>query len=151
MDKIKEFWKNFLKESGRNLETKYLEAFHFELTEYLANYLLELVLSGQKKATCSSLLVYELENERVPQVGDLSIITDWDGLPKCVIETVAVTTLPFKDITYDICKREGEDDTLESWQKGHIRFFEEDGKKLGYKFTWDMPVVFEDFKVIYKV
>jgi uncharacterized protein YhfF len=52
-------------------------------------------------------------------------------------------------MTYDICKREGEDDTLESWQKGHRHFFTEEGKELGYVFSESMPVIFEDFKVVY--
>jgi uncharacterized protein YhfF len=29
-------------------------------------------------------------------------------------------------MTYDICKREGEDDTLASWHEGHIRYFKEE-------------------------
>lgn len=48
--------------------------------------------------------------------GSYSIVTDWEGVPKCVIETTNVRILPFKDITYDICKLEGEDDSLESWR-----------------------------------
>lgn len=56
---------------------------------------------------------------------------------------------PFKDITYDICKREGEDDDLESWRNGHISFFSNEGRKLGYTFTEDMPVIFEDFKMVF--
>lgn len=147
---VSEFWKEFLKVTNKNKETKYIECFHFELTEKLANELLELVLTGTKRATSSSLLAYEVEGSRIPQVGDYSIITDWDGIPRCVIETTAVTILPYKDITFDICKREGEDDSLESWQRGHERFFIEDGKELGYEFSQDMPVVFEDFKVVFK-
>lgn len=147
---VSEFWKEFLKVTNKNKETKYIECFHFELTEKLANELLELVLTGTKRATSSSLLAYEVEGSRIPQVGDYSIITDWDGIPRCVIETAAVTILPYKDITFDICKREGEDDSLESWQRGHERFFIEDGKELGYEFSQDMPVVFEDFKVVFK-
>lgn len=145
------FWKKFLVETGREVSTKYIEVFHFELTEKLANELLQLVLIGQKKATASSLLAYEIEGTRVPEVGDLSIVTNWEGNPKCVIQTTAVTIIPFKDITYEICKREGEDDTLESWQKGHERFYKAEGNALGYDFTDDMPVVFEDFEVIYQV
>lgn len=71
-------------------------------------------------------------------------------MPRCVIETISVTIIPFSDITYDICKREGEDDTLESWRAGHINFFKEEGKKLGYEFKNDMPVIFEDFEVVYQ-
>lgn len=148
-EKIDIFWKNFLMKTNRDERTKYLDVFHFELTEKWANELLRLVLIGQKKATSSSLWSYEIEGDRVPEVGDLSIVTDWEGVPRCVIETIKVTIIPFSDITFDICKREGEDDTLESWRAGHIRFFKEEGAELGYEFRNDMPVIFEDFEVVY--
>ncbi len=150
-EKIDEFWKKFLNETNRDKDTKYLDAFHFELTEKWANELLRLVLIGQKKATASSLRGYEIEGERIPKVGDLSIVTDWEGIPRCVIETTKITIIPFSEMTYDICKREGEDDTLESWVKGHTNFFTEEAKQLGYEFTSDMPVIFEDFEVVYQV
>lgn len=150
-EKIDIFWKDFLIKTNRCETTKYLDVFHFELTEKWANELLRLVLIGQKKATASSLWSYEIEGERVPKVGDLSIVTDWEGVPRCVIETSAVTIIPFLEITYDICKREGEDDTLESWRAGHRRFFKGEGKELGYEFSNDMPVIFEDFEVVYQV
>ncbi|MCL2057423.1 MAG: ASCH domain-containing protein, partial [Oscillospiraceae bacterium] len=107
---VNEFWQEFLSVSNKDKSTEYFECFHFELTEGLANKLLDLVLIGKKKATASSLLAFEIEGGKMPQVGDLSIVTDWDGNPRCVIETTAVTILPFNEITFDICKREGEDD-----------------------------------------
>lgn len=66
-----------------------------------------------------------------------------------MIRTTNVRIIPFKEITYDICKLEGEDDDLESWQNGHRRFFREEGEKLGYTFSEDMPVIFEEFEVVY--
>lgn len=146
---IDEFWKEFLLKTNREEDTKYIECFHFELTEKLANELLRLVLIGQKEATSSSLLAYKNEEHKIPKAGDLSIVTDWDGNPKCVIETIKVNVIPFRDITYDICKREGEDRHLESWRKGHATFFSSEGKALGYTFTEDMPVIFEEFKMIF--
>ncbi len=148
---VQDFWTKFLIETNRDPCTTYIDCFHFELTEELANELLHLVLIGQKKATSSSLWGYEIEGDKVPEIGDLYIITDWDGNPCCVIETINVTILPFKDITFDICKREGEDDTLESWRTGHEYFFKSEGKELGYTFTEDMPVIFEDFKVVFQM
>ena len=150
-EKIDIFWEAFLMETSRSKTTKYLEVFHFELIEKWANELLRLVLIGQKKGTASSLWGHEIEGESIPEVGDLSIVTDWEGVPRCVIETIAVTIIPFSDITYDICKREGEDDTLESWSAGHIHFFKEEGNELGYEFSDDMPVIFEDFEVVYQI
>ncbi|HWL25431.1 MAG TPA: ASCH domain-containing protein [Ureibacillus sp.] len=150
-EKIDLFWKEFLAKTNRSEATKYFDVFHFELTEKLANELLQLVLAGQKRATASSLWSFELQDLRIPEVGDLNIVTDWEGNPKCVIQTTAVTIIPFSEMTYDICKREGEDDSLESWKKGHIRFYQNEGQMLGYEFTESMPVVFEDFEVIYRV
>lgn len=147
--KVNDFWNRFLLETGKDTNTQYIECFHFELTKELANSLLAMVLSGQKQATASSLYAFEMRGERLPQTGDYSIVTDWEGNPRCVIETTAVTLLPFKEMTYELCKREGEDDTLESWRDGHSRFFTEEGKQLGYHFSEDMPVVFEDFKVVF--
>lgn len=147
---IDKFWQDFLEKTNKDKDTQYIDCFHFELTEELANELLRLVLIGQKKATSSSLWAYKNEGDRIPEKGDLSIVTNWDGIPRCVIETTNVTILPFKDITYDICKREGEDDSLKSWREGHINFFTSEGKELGYTFTEEMPVIFEDFKVVFK-
>lgn len=144
-----EFWNEYKEKAGLPADVTYLESFHFELTEKWANELLRLVLDGVKKATSSSVHAYELQGDRMPEVGDYSIVTDWDGNPRCVIKTTNIRILPFKDITYDICKLEGEDDCLESWQKGHEHFFTEEGKELGYTFTEDMPVIFEEFEVVY--
>ena len=112
--KVRIFWEEFLKSTGRSETTECFEVFHFELTEKVANELLRLVLIGQKKATASSLWSYEIRGEKLPKVGDLSVVTDWEGSPKCVIETTSVAIIPFSEITYDICKREGED----NWNHG---------------------------------
>ena len=72
-EEIDIFWRGFLKETSRDETTKYLDVFHFELTEKWANELLRLVLIGQKKATASSLWAYEIEGDRVHKVGDLAM------------------------------------------------------------------------------
>ena len=147
---INEFWQSFLNDTNLDKKTKYIESFHFEMTEKLANELLNLVLIGKKKATASSKLFYDIENQPMPKEGDYSIVTDWDGNPRCVIKTTSVKVMPFKEETYDICKKEGEDENLESWQQGHIKFFTNEAKEYGYNFSEDMPVVFEEFEVVYK-
>lgn len=150
MDKINKYWNEFLEFKGLDKGTTYLESFHFELSEKLANELLQLVLIGKKKATASSLLSWQAE-DKVPKEGDYSIVTDWNGNPKCVIQTTKVTILPFKDVDYELCKKEGEDDSLESWREGHRKFFKEEGRSyLNYEFTEDLLVVFEEFEIVYK-
>lgn len=149
-DEVTKFWQDFLRETGRRADTVPYEVFHFCMTEELANSLLQLVLAGKKTATTSSLPLYETAGQRQPRPGDLSVVTDWAGTPHCVIETTAVCKMLFRAMTYEICKREGEDDTLESWQQGHARVFTEEGEQMGYVYSPDMPIVFEDFKLVYR-
>jgi len=146
---LDEFWQEFLVFSGKDRATKYIEAFHFNASEEYANNLINLVLMGKKRATASTLTAYEYSGNKIPQIGDYSIVTDCSGNPRCVIRTTAITILPFNEITFDICKREGEDECLETWQDGHRRCFAEEGRALGYEFSEDMQVVFEDFELIF--
>lgn len=148
--KAAEYWARFIKETGRDKDTLCYSVFHFERTKELAESLLELVLSGKKKATASSRNSFEIDGERLPEIGDLSVVTDFEGNPRCVIETVEVTHIPYNEMTYEICSREGEDDNLESWQRGHEKFFRNEGAEMGYSFSEDLIVVFEDFRVIYQ-
>ncbi len=146
---VDQFWQQFLQDTGKDSGTTYFESFFFGLTEDLASELLALVLCGKKRATASSLQSFGKLGQRPPQPGDYSIVTDFAGNPKCVIRTVSTMVLPFNEMTFDICKREGEDDCLESWQAGHRRFFGMEARQMGYEFTEDMPVLFEDFEVVY--
>lgn len=127
-----------------------LEKWHFELNEGDCNYLLGLVLEGRKRATASSLWGYEIEGDKLPEAGAMSVITWWDGTPGCVVRTTNVRIIPYKDITFDIAKLEGEDDDLDSWRRSHEYFFREEGRELGYVFSEDMPVIFEEFEVVEK-
>lgn len=147
----REFWDAFLVATNRPLHSKCYECFYFGNNKETANALLSLVLRGIKKATTSSVYAMESQGNSLPVVGDLSIVTDYNGVPHCIIETTAVLMLAFKDMTFDICSREGEDETLSSWQEGHIRFFTAEGEQMGYDFDWEMPIVFEDFKVVYRI
>jgi uncharacterized protein YhfF len=115
-----------------------------------ADELLQLVLEGKKRATCGSVEGSRLQGMRPPQPRDLSLVTDWAGNPRCVIETRSVTILPFQDVTFDLAGQEGEDENLASWRAGHERFFKAEGAALGYAFSADMPVAFETFEVVYR-
>lgn len=146
---VDKYFDEFKRNNPIYKDAVYYEAFHFHYEEALANELLDLVLSGEKTATSSALPVYEMANGEAPKVGDLSIVTDFAGNPKCIIKTIEITVLPFKDMTFELCKKEGEDDNLESWRNNHIRFFTADSKSTGYVFNEDMKVIFEEFEVIY--
>lgn len=148
--KIESYWNDFLSRENQPLDTNYFEAFYFGSDRQSADHLLQLVLEGKKSATSSAEEEYLLINEREPKIGDFSIVTDFDGNPKCIIQTTEILKLKFNEMTYDICKLEGEDLTLETWQEKHIDFFDTVGKIVGYEYHPDMMLVFEKFEVVHQ-
>lgn len=130
--------------SMETTDKDYFECFSFGDSPEMADELLALVLSGKKTATASVFL----EDEQTPSVGDLSLVLDGHGNPACVIKTVHLETVKFCDLTWDMVKLEGEDDNLEQWQSGHIRYWTRDSAKRGYTFTDQTPITFERFEVV---
>ena len=123
---------------------KYFECFAFGDSPEMADELLRLVLTGKKTATVSVVL----ENEKTPKVGDLSLVLNGQGQPACVIKTVYLETVKFCDLTWDMVKLEGEDETFEQWRAGNIRYWTRDAVKRGYTFTEETPITFEHFELV---
>lgn len=142
---IKTYWNNYLLMNHLPLETKYADSFFFGNSKKMANDLLNLVLQGKKSATTSAYVEENLEN---PQIGDYSIITDFYSNPECIVKTTKVTKLKFKDMTYDMCRLEGENPDLKGWQDEHIKFFK--SLKEDNSFDWNMQIIFEQFELVYK-
>ena len=116
-----------------------------------ADLLAQLVLNGEKTATASAFPLYELENEPLPAVGEYSVILDSKDRAICVIQTTRVTVTPFCDVSEDHAYREGEGDrSLRYWRDVHEKIFSEWMREAGLAFTQDMPVVCEEFEVIYR-
>lgn len=147
--KIDDFFNEFKKENQLFLDIPY-QVYHFTNSEYVANELCELVLANKKKATSSAKKTFEILNIPYPNVGDFSVITDYYGNPRCVIQNISVSEHRFCDMDFNLVSKEGEDENLESWQKNHEKFFKEESKSLGYTFEYEMLVVFEEFKVVFK-
>lgn len=148
-ERIEAYWTAFLSVAGLPPETRYYDASCFGMEAALARELLDLVLEGKKRATASCLEAYLREGEPLPAPGDYTIVTDFGGNPEGVIRTTAVHLIPFNEMTFEVCSREGEDACLETWKAGHMKFFSAEGRELGYEFTEEMTVVFEDFELVY--
>jgi len=63
-----------------------------------ANECAELVVKGIKQATAGSLWSYEQENETLPNVGQLYIITNWKEQAKAIIEITKIEQVAFKKL-----------------------------------------------------
>ncbi|KJS14276.1 MAG: RNA-binding protein [Peptococcaceae bacterium BRH_c8a] len=146
-------WENYLKSIGDDTSTtkKNYSAWHFELTQSGANALVTLVLKGTKRATASSLWSYKYDRQSIPKEGDHSVITDWNGNAKCIVKTIKVQIILYKEITEEMAQIEGEGDlSLEYWKRVHDTYFIKECMRLNKHFTDEMPVVFEEFEVVYK-
>ncbi|WP_173108101.1 ASCH domain-containing protein [Bacillus sp. KH172YL63] len=142
-------WKDFLTKQQLSLETPY-ESWHFCIEKQDADELASLVQKGKKTATSSLHILYDAENEPLPEVGEYHIITDYDGDPKAIIQTEKVTIVPFRDVGEDFARKEGEGDlSLSYWRKIHIDFFMKELTAINRSFTEDMLVVCEEFKVVH--
>ena len=80
----KEYLETFLsslsvEDSHRNAKA---DAYYFCADEESANLCADLVLRGDKRATAGLKWSYDAEGESLPEVGQLSVITNWDGVPK---------------------------------------------------------------------
>ena len=112
-----------------------------------------LVAAGIKTATASAYPLYEADGEPLPQVGDYSVILAADEGDKaaCVIRTTKVTVVPFCEVTREHAFREGEGDrSLAYWRAVHEEFFRDELKDTGMAFDETMPVVCEEFEVVWR-
>lgn len=140
-----ELWNEYARKAG--IEHTDYEAWAFGDA---ADELAELVNNGRKTATASAYPLYELEQEPLPQAGEYSVILDSGDRAVCVIRTDRVYVTPFREISEEHARREGEGDlSLAYWREVHERFFRQEMEEAGLVFDEDMPVVCEEFSCVY--
>ena len=114
-----------------------------------ADELAEMVKSGIKTATCSALIFYTLEDEKLPQVGNYSIILDSNDKAVCIIRTVKVYVTTFDSVSEEHAYKEGEGDrSLKYWRKEHKKFFTDELKIINRQFDEKMELVCEEFEAV---
>lgn len=157
MDKVhvsvENMWEDYLSSIGESVENtnKSYDSWYFCDSEESANELAVLVKEGVKRGTTSLYDLHAIENEELPKVGELSVITDWNGIAQSVIKVKKVNILPFNEVDEELASIEGEGDkSLEYWQRVHIDFFTRELKGFNMEFSKDMLIVFEEFEVVYK-
>ena len=82
----------------------------------------------------------------LPTIGDISVLTDSNNNNVCMVQTKEVIVTEFKNITWNLAKKEGENNSLDEWRKVHKNYF----SKIDPSFNENTKVIFEIFKVIYK-
>ena len=115
-----------------------------------ADELAALVLLGVKTATASAYPLYEAEGEPLPSVGAYSVVLNSLEEAVCIIRNTKVYVTPFEAVNAHHAYCEGEGDrSLAYWRKVHEAFFVGEMAECGLEFDESMPVVCEEFEVVY--
>lgn len=148
---LQAYWQAFAATWPEDPTPRFFEAFHFDDNEPSANELAHLVLAGRKRASAGLVWSFEAAGMPLPRVGDLSVVTDWQGAPVRIIETRQVDIVPFNEVSAGFAATEGEGDgSLAFWRRAHQAYFERECGRLGRLPAPGMPVVCERFEVVYR-
>jgi len=122
------------------MDWKDLETFSFGDNPDLANRLLELVLSGKKRATCWA----ESQGLLSAAVGKSMVVLDGQGVAKAVLKTTELSRRQFDEVDEAFAYDEGEGDrSLQYWREAHRRYF----TRLG-NYVPDMMLWCERFELV---
>ena len=147
---LSRFWNEFLEAKGLDKGTKYCNVRKFGRNRDDSVRLLKLLMRGKLRAAVSSGSAKGEDGCVPPRKGAYSIITDWDGIPRCVVKTVRTQMIRLNEITAEQVLKMGEDCTVEEWLESRRDFFIGIGEQNEYAFSQDMPIVYEEFRLEYK-
>lgn len=150
-DRAAAFWKEFADRNSDVDPHEPYQVWHFGDSRNLANELCELVLQGKKTATASSVWEAEFDPSNAPVLNGYSVVTDFDGNPKCIIKTTEIRILPFNEVDEEFAADEGEgDQSLEYWRAVHWQYYTRKCNEMGKEASETMEVVCERFTVVHQ-
>lgn len=145
-----EFWQKFIEETGADSDSKCAGDLTFESAGFTNDAQIANILSGQRTAIFSTFASYSVDGEPLPVSGELYLVFDRRNNPRAVIEIESVNILPFSEITWGMAQKEGEDENLEQWRIRQQENLEEEGETVGFKFSPEIKIIFQTFRVLYK-
>ena len=115
----------------------------------MSRLLLDLIRSGQKTGTFGLEWEFESRPEERPEAGDLTIVTDSNGVPGALIRVTGTEVVPFSAIDATHLQVEGpalREPAL--WRKVHWDFWGPALRALGRDPSGDMPILVQRFEVL---
>jgi len=147
--RVAAFWAEYCRRAGVPAATPY-QAWPFGDSPGLAHELAELVLRGPKRATAGLVEYNARHPEEAPVADGYSVVTEFDGTPRCVIRTAWLDRRPLHAVDAQFAWDEGEGDrTLADWMDGHRRFFTRELASVGRAFDEQMLVDLERFELLH--
>ncbi|MEF7476881.1 ASCH domain-containing protein [Pediococcus pentosaceus] len=112
--------------------------------------LAQLVVTGKKTATSSSLISYTYEEERMPVVNQYDVVLDGFDQPVAIIQYTKIEIMPIKEVSNLFASLEGEGDLSLSywWYNVHKKIFTAELEAWGKQFSDELLIVCQTFKVV---
>jgi uncharacterized protein YhfF len=143
-------WGDYLKNHLEDVFHEAPKAVHFCENKKDANKCAKLVKAGVKKASSDSLLGLQYRNERLPKIGDYIVVTDWEGIAHCIVETTKVTLKPFFSIDEKYVEMEAENKSLAHWKEVHWDYYTRELAEFERLPRESMIVVCQEFKKVFE-
>lgn len=116
----------------------------------LSNELLDVVITGPKRATATLAAEFQAAGEPLPEIGSHWVACDGHGVPRAILRTVELRIATINTVDAQFAYDEGEDDrTLESWRREHRQYFERTCAARGTTYSDDDEIVLERFAVVW--
>jgi len=148
-DTIREFWQACLPALLKPPEDGFYRVRSIGSTPETTAAITRLILTGDKTGTFTSSWIYDGDRSITPEVGGYSVLKDSKNAPVAVLKTTRVMTLPFNKITEKETALDGPQlRPLDAWRPIHLAFFTRELESRGKKFSENMPITAEQFKVV---
>ena len=131
---VRDFWGRFLEVKGLPENTQYSGIRTLAKTEEEVNMELKPILRGKKRS-----IAYRCEDDELPEIGGYYIITDWDGIPKCVLKIIRAYVVEYDGENIGQVRKISADDDFIDWFREYRDSLNEDD-----------PVICEEFRLEYK-
>lgn len=116
----------------------------------LSDALLDVVLSGRKRATADLVAEFAARGEPLPRIGSHWVACDGAGRPRLVLRSTDLRIAAFDEVDEQFAHDEGEDDrTLASWRREHRRYWQRTCAARGAVWTERDEIVLERFAVVW--
>ena len=114
----------------------------------LSDALLDLVVSGRKRATATLVKEFAADGVPLPRVGSHWIACDASGAPRVILRSTELRLGTIADADEAFAVDEAEDDrSLEAWLVSHRRYWDRVCAALEIEWSDDLEILFERFTV----
>ena len=149
-ESTEKFWQDFCAKNSKVNSDEPYQVWFFGDSQKMARELAELVISGKKSATASLVEFNEKHPGIAPVKEVFSVVTDFEGIPLCVIQTTEIRHLPFKEVDAQFAFDEGESDQrLDYWREVHQRYFTKEAAEFNLEFNEKSLIACEKFKLLH--